>query len=164
MPEVAPVMYPGSFDCLTYGHISLIERCSNLFGSVLVAVLANPGKEPMFSIDERLDMICEATKDFANVQCESFSGLTVECARQRNIRLIIRGLRVVSDFESELQLALMNKRIAPEVETIFLPPGVGHEFVSSSLTKEIVQNGGDASSLVPAYVEQAMREKFGVVS
>lgn len=160
MPSSTPALYPGSFDCLTYGHINLIERCAGIFSRVLVAVAENPNKRPLFPLEERLEMLRESTRDIPNVETDSFRGLTVDYARRRGIRVIIRGMRVVTDFESELQMALMNKRLAGDVETIFMPPAVGHEFVSSSLTKEILHNGGDVSSLVPPHVEAALRQRL----
>ena len=153
-------MYPGTFDCLTYGHLNLIERCSRLLDSVVVAVANNPAKVPLFTIEERLDMLRLAVEKWPNVRVDHFSGLTVEYARERNIQFIIRGLRAVSDFESELQMALMNHRITPEIETIFMTPSIDHVFVSSSLTKDILTNGGDVSSLVPPHVEKALLEKL----
>jgi len=154
-------LYPGTFDCLTYGHLNLIERCSRLFDRVIVAVAANTDKAPLFTVDERLGMLRKAVDGLPNVEVDQFDCLTVQYARRRGIHFIIRGLRAVSDFESELQMALMNQRLAPEIETVFLSPGLGHEFVSSSLTKEIVANGGDISTVVPPHVERELRKKLG---
>ncbi len=153
-------LYPGTFDGLTYGHLNVIERCASLFDHVVVAVACNADKQPLFTVEERLDMLRKAVKHLPNVEIDSFNGLTVDYARRRSIRFIVRGLRAVSDFEFELQLALMNKTIAPEVETVFLPPGIGHEFYSSSLTKTIVAGGGDVSTVVPPHVHDAMRRKL----
>jgi len=153
-------LYPGTFDCLTYGHINLIQRCAKLFDRLVVAVAVHPEKRPLFSVEERLEMLRLAVKDLPNVEVAHFTGLTVQYARSRGIRFIIRGLRAVSDFESELQLALMNQRIAPEVETIFMTPTIGYVFVSSSLTKDVVLGNGDVSSVVPPYVEERLRKKL----
>lgn len=153
-------LYPGTFDCLTYGHLNLIERCSKVYDELIVAVAENAAKEPLFSVEERVTMLEQAVAHLSNVRATSFIGLTVQYAREHSIHFIIRGLRAVSDFESELQLALMNQRIAPDVETIFMTPTIGFVFVSSSLTKEILRNGGDVSSVVPPHVEKRMREKL----
>lgn len=153
-------LYPGSFDCLTYGHINLIERASRLFDRLIVAVAVNPSKKPLFSVEERVEMLREAVRRLPNVEVTHFEGLTVEYARGRGIHIIIRGLRAVSDFEAELQLALMNQRIAPEIETVFMTPGVGYEFISSSLTKEIMLNHGDVSAVIPPHVDKRMRDKL----
>jgi len=153
-------LYPGTFDCLTYGHINLIQRCARLFDRLVVAVAINPEKKPLFTVEERLEMLRMATQDLANVELAHFAGLTVQYAKSRGIKFIIRGLRAVSDFESEVQLALMNQRIAPEVETVFMTPTIGYVFVSSSLTKDIVAGNGDVSSVVPPFVEERLREKL----
>lgn len=160
MAELA-ALYPGTFDCLTYGHLNLIERCSAHFDRLVVGVAANPQKMPLFTVEERIAMLKEAVSHLPNVEVAHFEGLTVEYARERGIRFIIRGLRAVTDFESELQLALMNQRIAPDIETIFMTPTIGYVFVSSSLTKEIVSHGGDISTLVPPHVERRLHEKLG---
>ncbi|NQU43805.1 pantetheine-phosphate adenylyltransferase [bacterium] len=159
--SLTTALYPGTFDCLTYGHLNLIERCARLFDQMVVAVAANPQKVPIFSVDERLEMLRDAVQHLENVEIVHLEGLTVQYARTRKIQFIIRGLRAVSDFESELQLALMNQRIAPDVETIFMAPTIGYVFVSSSLTKDIVAHGGDVSSVVPPQVEKRLREKLG---
>jgi pantetheine-phosphate adenylyltransferase len=153
-------LYPGTFDCLTFGHIDLIERCARLFDHLIVAVAVNTDKRPVFSIDERLEMLRIATADMPNVEVTHFTGLTALNAQQRGIKFMIRGLRAVTDFEYELQMALMNQRLAPGVETIFMTPSIGHAFVSSSLTKEIVAGGADASSIIPPYVEERLRRKL----
>jgi pantetheine-phosphate adenylyltransferase len=155
-------LYPGTFDCLTYGHLDVIQRCSRLFEKLVVAVAVNPSKVPLFTVEERLDMLREATEDLPNVEVLHFGGLTVQYAHDHGIHCIIRGLRAVSDFESELQLALMNQRVDPEVETIFMTPSLNHVFVSSSLTKEIITHKGDVSTLVPPHVESALRKRLGL--
>jgi pantetheine-phosphate adenylyltransferase len=155
-------LYPGTFDCLTFGHLNLIERSSRLFGRVVVAVAVNGGKKPTFTLEERLEMLREETAHLPNVEITSFEGLTVHYAQKHDLQFIIRGLRAVSDFEYELQMALMNQRIAPDVETIFLTPSQDYVFVSSSLAKEIIANNGDASTIVPARVEKRVKEKIGM--
>lgn len=157
---VHTALYPGTFDCLTYGHLDLIERCAKLFDHVVVAIAMNTAKIPLFSIEERLDMIREAVTEWPNVRVDTFECLTVKYARDHNITCMIRGLRAISDFESELQLALMNQQAAPEVETIFMTPSLEYVFVSSSLTKEILALHGDVSKLVPPHVEQALLKKL----
>lgn len=154
-------LYPGTFDCLTYGHMNLIERCSRLFRQVVVGVAFNAQKAPLFTLEERLDMLREAVRDFENVEVTAFEGLTVQYARERGLQVVIRGLRAVTDFESELQMALMNQRLEPDVETMFMTPDIDHMFVSSSLTKDILINGGDISTLVPPHVESGLRKKLG---
>ncbi|MFW5870501.1 MAG: pantetheine-phosphate adenylyltransferase [Candidatus Sumerlaeota bacterium] len=157
---LSSALYPGTFDCLTYGHLNLIERCARCYKRVVVAVARNSSKVPIFTVAERLDMLRHATRGWENVEVDQFDGLTVHYAREHNLRFIIRGLRAVSDFESELQLALMNQRIAPDVETVFMAPTIGYVFVSSSLTKEILSNRGDVSSLVPPHVEKELKRKI----
>lgn len=161
MPERI-ALYPGTFDALTFGHLNLIERCSRLFDHLVVAVAGNPRKHPLFSLQERLDMLHESVKDLPNVEIDHFEGLTVEYAKRRNIHCVIRGLRAVSDFEWELQMALMNQQLAAAIETVFMAPALQWVFVSSSLIKEIVANGGDVSSMVPAHVEKALCDKLRV--
>ena len=153
-------MYPGTFDGLTYGHVNLIERCSRLYERLIVAVANNPQKKPMFTLEERLDMIREAVKEWPNVEVDHFSGLTVHYARQQGIHCVIRGLRAVTDFEWELQMALMNQQLDDDVETVFMAPGLNWVFVSSTLIKEIVANGGDVSAMVPPHVEKALCAKL----
>lgn len=142
-------LYPGSFDPLTLGHLDLIERASGLFDAVVVAVLQNPSKTPAFSLEQRLDQICQATAHLANVETGSFDGLTVEYARNRGTRVILRGLRALSDFEFELQIAHTNKSLASDIETIFLATATQHSFLSSSVVKEVARFGGDVRHMVP---------------
>jgi len=156
-------LYPGTFDCLTYGHLDVIQRCSRLFDRLVVAVALNPSKVPLFSVEERLEMLREATLDLHNIEVVYFGGLTVQYAHDHGIHCIIRGLRAVSDFESELQLALMNQRVDPAVETIFMTPSLNHVFISSSLTKEIITHDGDVSTLVPPHVERELRKRLGLL-
>ena len=159
MATARTALYPGTFDCLTYGHLDLIERCVRLFDHVIVGIAVNASKVPLFTVEERLTMLREAVMQWDTVEVDHFGGLPVHYAHRRGVQFIIRGLRAVSDFESELQIALMNRRIAPDIETVFLAPSLGHVFVSSSLTKEIAANSGDVSSLVPPNVEKELRRK-----
>jgi pantetheine-phosphate adenylyltransferase len=154
-------LYPGTFDCLTYGHLNLIERCAHRFDRLVVAVAKNPQKRPLFTVEERIEMLRQGAAHLPNVEIDSIEGLTIKYAQEHGIQFIIRGLRAVTDFEYELQLALMNQRLAPNVETIFMAPTIGYVFVSSSMTKDIIANGGDITSLVPPHVERCLREKLG---
>ena len=153
-------LYPGSFDPLTLGHLDLIERASRLFDGVVVAVLRNPGKTPAFSLEQRLEQIRTATGHLSGVEVGSFDGLTVSFAQQRRTEVILRGLRALSDFEYELQIAHTNKSLAPEVETLFLATAVHHSFLSSSVVKEVARFGGDVSHLVPPGVAQDLTRLF----
>ena len=157
------IIYPGSFDPLTNGHLDLIERAAGLFDSVVVAVLLNDSKLPIFSAQERMEMIKETTGHLRNVVVDSFSGLLVEFANKRNARLILRGIRAVSDYEYELQMALMNRKLAPTLETIFMLPGEAYSYLSSGLVKEVYRHGGDIRDLVPSSVERSLRNKIGTV-
>jgi len=151
-------LYPGTFDPITNGHSDLIRRASGLFDSVVVAVAANPGKQPRFSLEERVRFAELALADVANVQVKPFSGLTVEFAREHNINAILRGLRAVSDFEFEFQLAAMNRHLESRVETVFLTPSEQYTFVSSSLVREIAALGGDVSDFVHPTVEAELKK------
>ncbi|MFP4379617.1 MAG: pantetheine-phosphate adenylyltransferase [Candidatus Sumerlaeia bacterium] len=161
MPEIT-ALYPGTFDCLTYGHLNLIERCAKRFTKLVVAVAANMQKSPVFTVEERMDMLREAVDHLPNVEIAEIEGLTTKFAESRDIQFVIRGLRAVTDFEYELQMALMNQRLAPDVETIFMAPTIGYVFISSSMTKEILANGGDISSMVPPHVEKRLRKKYAM--
>jgi pantetheine-phosphate adenylyltransferase len=154
---VTTALYPGSFDPVTLGHLDVIERAATVFERVVVAVLVNPKKTPLLPEGERIAAIAEAVEKElpqapGRVDVESFDGLTVDFARRVGASFIVRGLRAVSDFESELQMAHMNRRLAPEVDTIFFMTSLGHSYLSSSLVKEIAQFGGDVSGMVPASV------------
>lgn len=153
-------LYPGSFDVATNGHLDLIQRAATLFDKVIVAVATNMDKLPVFSVEERVETLKEITRHIPNVEVTSFDGLTVEFAKQIGANCIIRGLRAVSDFEYELQLALMNRELNEEIETIFMVPSVSHSFLSSSLVKEVASMGGDISEFVPPAVERRLKEKF----
>ncbi len=142
-------IYPGSFDPITLGHLDIITRGSNMFDSVIVAVLSNPSKQPLFTVEKRIAQIKQCTLNLPNVTVDSFAGLTVEYAKMRGAKILLRGLRVLSDFEKELQMAHTNKTLSAEIETIFLATAKEYSFLSSSVVKEIAQFGGEISHLVP---------------
>lgn len=154
------VIYPGSFDPFTHGHLDLVQRAARLFDQVIVAVAENEAKSPLFSRQERLEFVRQSTGDLPNVQAESFSGLLVDYVERRGGQAVIRGLRAVSDFEFEFQLALMNRKLNERVETIFMMPKETYTFLSSRLVKEIARLGGDVSPFVPPDVAKALRRKF----
>jgi pantetheine-phosphate adenylyltransferase len=151
-------IYPGSFDPITMGHLDIIDRSAKLFDEVIVAVLLNIEKQPMFTADERVDMI-RKVMPWANVRVDTFEGLLVHYAVEQGAQVIVRGIRAVSDYEYELQMALMNRRLEPAVETVFLMAGEAYSYLSSRLTKEVFKLGGSITGLVPALVEARMREK-----
>jgi pantetheine-phosphate adenylyltransferase len=155
-------VYPGSLDPLTNGHLDLINRANRIFDEIHVAVLENPSKEALFDTERRLELIEVATRDIDAVSVGHFDGLLVEYVQQRKSDVILRGLRALSDFEYEFQMSMMNKRLANEVETLYMMTGEDHSFVSSSLVKEVAQYGGDISSLVPPVVEEALQEVYEV--
>jgi len=155
------VVYPGTFDPITNGHTDLIQRAANLFDRVVVAVAEDTAKAPVFDIDERLGLARQVLGHLSNVEVTGFSGLLVSFARERGIEVIMRGLRAVSDFEYEFQLAGMNRRMAPDIETLFLTPAEQYAYISSSLVREIARLGGDVSSFVSSGVQAALRERFG---
>lgn len=153
-------IYPGSFDPLTNGHLDVIQRAVKLFDRVVVAVAKNESKHPMFTLEERLDMVRRATKNLPNVKADSFDCLLVNYVNQQKAQAIVRGLRAVSDFEFEFQLALMNRKLNEKVETIFMMPKDTYTFLSSRIIKEIARLGGDVSAFVPAHVRAALFEKL----
>ncbi len=154
-------LYPGSFDPMTYGHLDIIKRASKMFDELIVAVLDNSQKSPLFSVDERVKILGEATKDMDNVRVDSFSGLTVDYCKKNNLHIMVRGLRAVTDFEYELQIAQTNMKISDfGVDTVFLVTDLQYSYLSSSTVKEIAMYGGDVSHSVPDYVEEALKEKF----
>jgi pantetheine-phosphate adenylyltransferase len=153
-------VYPGSFDPITLGHLDIVERSKGLFSKVIIAVLQNPQKEALFSLEERVEMTREVCRVYPEVEVQSFDGLLVDFAEQMGARAIIRGLRAPTDFEYELQMALMNRRLNEGVETLFMVPRETHTFVSSSLAKEIASLGGSVEGLVPPLVEERLREKL----
>ncbi len=158
-PTIA--IYPGTFDPITNGHLDLINRGLNLFDKIIVAIAINPGKAPLFSLDERRAMIEDCLRDNERVEVDCVSGLLVAYAVQRSASAIIRGLRAVSDFDYEFQLALMNRKLERSVESVFLMPGFRWIFISSSIVKDAARHGGDVSELVPDHVNRMMKEKFG---
>ena len=153
-------LYPGSFDPLTLGHLDLIERSARLFDSVMVAVLQNPSKQPAFSLEERLEQIRRATAHLNGVEVGSFDGLTVDFAARSQAQVILRGLRALSDFEFELQIAHTNHSLAPHVETLFLATAVHHSFLSSSVVKEVARFGGNVGHMVPTGVAEDLARLF----
>ena len=154
------VIYPGSFDPLTNGHLDVIKRATKLFDRVIVAVAESSSKKPFFTLAERKRMLAGVVKDIPNVTATSFPGLLVDFAAKKKACAIIRGLRVVSDFEFEFQMALMNRRLKERIETVFMMPRGKYIYLSSSLVKEVARLGGEVSSFVPASVEQALRKKL----
>jgi pantetheine-phosphate adenylyltransferase len=154
-------LYPGTFDPPTNGHVDLIQRGAKLFGHLIVAVLNNPGKNPLFSVQERVEMLLEVTAGIPNVSVATFDGLTVEFARQQGAAAILRGIRAISDYEYEFQMALMNRRLAPEIETVFLQPAGRYSFISSRMLKEVFSFGGDVTGLVPPNVLKRLRNRIG---
>ncbi len=153
-------VYPGSFDPVTYGHLDIIKRASEMVDQLIVAVLVNKAKRPLFSADERVKMLKIVTKDIKNVRIESFSGLSVDFARQVGAEFLVRGLRAITDFEYELQMAQTNRIMAPDVDTIFLTTNLKYAYLSSTTVREVASYGGDISRFVPEAVEMAVREKY----
>jgi pantetheine-phosphate adenylyltransferase len=153
-------VYPGSFDPLTNGHLDIISRASRIVDRLIVAILRNSQKEPLFTIPERLEMIRQTTLQLPNVEVDSFEGLLVDYVGKRRAHAVVRGIRAISDYESELQMALLNRRMQPEMETIFLMAGEEFSFVSSRMVKEIFQLGGDVASFVPSEVAERLRAKL----
>lgn len=153
-------IYPGTFDPITNGHIDIIARAAKLYHRVIVAVAMNSNKVPLFSLDERVALVQAVTTEFDNVCVMGFSTLLVEFAKQQGANVILRGLRAVSDFEYEFQLAGMNRRLSPDLETMFLTPAEQYEFISSTMIREIARLKGDVSSFVPPVVGQALTKKF----
>ncbi|MBR9856713.1 MAG: pantetheine-phosphate adenylyltransferase [Gammaproteobacteria bacterium] len=154
------VIYPGTFDPITNGHLDLIERASQLFNEVIVGVAFSPSKRPMFELEERVALVQEVTRSLGNVKVVGFSGLLVDFAKAHQANVLIRGLRAVSDFEYEFQLANMNRRLMPELESVFLTPAEENSFISSTLVKEVAIHGGDISQFVPTAVAEAIAQKL----
>jgi pantetheine-phosphate adenylyltransferase len=158
--EPALAIYPGSFDPVTNGHLDLIERAAKIFKHLVVAVLRNTEKDPLFSLPERLEMLREVSAALPNVEVDSFDGLLTEYARKRKAQVLLRGIRAVSDYEYELQMAMINRRMEPDLETVFMVPAVQYSFVSSRLVREIARLGGPLDGLVPSSVERRLRAKY----
>ena len=157
-------IYPGSFDPITNGHIDIAERGLKLFDKIIVAILHNPVKDFLFTVEERVEMLEKSFKDYPDITVETFDGLLVDYAARRKSIAILRGMRAVSDFEYEFQLALMNRRLKREIQTVFLMTGLRWIFTSSSIIKEAAQFGGDITSMVPPLVNRKLKEKFGIAS
>lgn len=158
--KVKFAVYPGTFDPITNGHIDIIKRTLRLFPNVIIAVAPNPKKAPLFNLEERLGMIREATQGFLDLTIESFSGLLIHYLRRKGATAIIRGIRAVSDFEFEFQMALMNRKLDTKIETIFLMPSEEYSYLTSTLIKEVASYGGEISDLVPKAVLKKLQEKF----
>ena len=159
--EPKTAVYPGSFDPLTNGHLDVVERALGIFDKLIVAVAANPDKrQPLFTVEERIGLISAALKGRDRVEVASFTGLTVEYARSRGATTLVKGLRAYSDFDAELQQALMNRKLAPDVHTVFLMSSFAHIYVSSSILKDIASHGGDVSEFVHPSVAKRLKEKF----
>jgi pantetheine-phosphate adenylyltransferase len=154
-------IYPGTFDPLTLGHLDLIQRAARIFERVIVAVVVRSRKETVFTVDERRSMVREAVKDLANVSVETFDGLLVDFARSHRVHVLLRGLRAFSDFEYEFQMALTNRKLAPDIETVFLMPKETFSYVSSSTIREIVERGGDIGEFVPDPVRRLIEARYG---
>ncbi len=153
-------IYPGTFDPVTYGHLDIIKRALEVFPEVVVAVAHNPQKKPLFNVKERVALLRKATADMKGVTVEDFSGLIVEYARNKRINVLIRGIRMISDFEYEFQMALTNRKLAPDLETIFLMPQESYSYLSSKLLKEGAQLGAPLTAFVPDFVEKSLKKKF----
>jgi len=155
-------VYPGTFDPLTYGHTDIIERAAALVSNLIVGIYENPSKQPLFSLEQRLSLVEEATTELSNVRVKAFKGLTVDFIRQVGGKVMIRGLRANSDFEREFEMALMNRKLAPDIELLCLMTSSQYQFLSSSLIKEVAKLGGCLEGMVPAHVAVALKEKFSV--
>ena len=153
-------VYPGTFDPITNGHLDIIERGLKLFDGLIVAIAESPAKEPLFDVDERVNMAKEAVKKYKNVKVESFNCLLIDYLRKKNANIILRGLRVISDFEYEFQMALTNRKLAPDIETVFMMTAEGYSYLSSRFIKEIARLGGRFDCFVPVNVAKMLKEKF----
>ncbi len=155
-------IYPGSFDPVTLGHLDIIKRSSEIFDEVIIGVLNNTSKSPLFSLEERVNMLNEVVSDIPNVKAVSFDGLLVEFAKENDIKVIVRGLRAVTDFEYELQMAQSNRKIAPDIDTLFLTTNIEYAYLSSSIVKEFASYGVDVNELVPELVALELKKKMGI--
>ena len=153
-------VYPGTFDPITNGHLDIIERGLKLFDGLIVAIAESPAKEPLFDVDERVNMAKEAVKKYKNVKVESFNCLLIDYLRKKNANIILRGLRVISDFEYEFQMALTNRKLAPDIETVFMMTAEGYSYLSSRFIKEIARLGGRFDCFVPPNVAKMLKERF----
>jgi pantetheine-phosphate adenylyltransferase len=163
-PPTVIAIYPGSFDPITSGHLDLIERGSKLFDRLIVSILVNDEKEPLFSVEERVEMAREVLRGYQNVEVEHFEGLLVDYAAARGATVLLRGIRAISDYEKELQMALMNRRLRPEIETLFLMSSEAHSFISSHIVKEVFRLGGKMTGLVPPSVEARLRKRLNTAA
>lgn len=159
MSRTRLAVYPGSFDPVTNGHVDIIERGTHLFDKIIVAILVNVEKSPLFSMEERVDIVREVFKGRPNVEVDTFNGLLIDYVANRKADVIVRGLRAVSDYETEFQMALMNRRLNPDIETVFMMPAEQYTYISSRLIKEVFALGGRVRGLVPEIVESRLREK-----
>ncbi len=160
LPRSVLAVYPGSFDPITNGHLDLIDRGSRLVDRLIVAILRNESKQPLFTVEERMEMLREVVARYPNVEVDCFDGLLVDYAQARNATVLLRGIRAISDYVEELQMALMNRRLNPNVETIFMMSGEAYSFISSRLVKEVISLGGNISGLVPPSVEARLRHRI----
>ena len=151
----------GTFDPITMGHLDVIERAARIFPRIVIAVATSPGKNPLFSIEERIELVRQSTAHLAGIEIDSFSGLLVDFAESKDVKVIVRGLRAFSDFEYEFQMALTNRKLRPELETVFLMPKQDYSYVTSSNVRGVAQLGGDTSMFVPASVQRALEARFG---
>jgi pantetheine-phosphate adenylyltransferase len=155
-------IYPGSFDPMTNGHLDLIARGSKIFDHLVVAILNNSAKNPLFSVEERVEMLTEGIRPFENVSVATFDGLLVDFARDQNAQAVVRGIRAISDYEYELQMALMNRRLSPELETVFMMPAAKYSYVSSRIVKHVFQLGGSVAGLVPDSVIERLERRVAI--
>ncbi|MFH1846923.1 MAG: pantetheine-phosphate adenylyltransferase [Candidatus Omnitrophota bacterium] len=153
-------VYPGTFDPVTFGHLDVIKRASVLYDKLIVAVAYSGGKLPLFSVEERMEMLKESVKEHNNVEIQSFNGLVVDYASNQSSKVVIRGLRMISDFEYEFQMALTNRKLNPKIETVFMMPNEAYSYLSSRLIKEVAELGADISSFVPEHVEKMLKKKL----
>src|SRR5271170_4377667 len=158
--KAVTAIYPGTFDPVTKGHLDLIARGAEIFDRLVVAVARNLDKDPLFTVPERVEMLEAVTYEWKNVEVEVFDGLLMEFARTKGARVVLRGIRAVSDYEYELQMAMMNRKIEPEIETVFMMPGEAYSYISSRLVKELARLGGPVKDLVPPLVEERLKTKF----
>jgi len=160
MAKYKIAVYPGSFDPITFGHLDIIERAIEIFDEIIVSVFVNPNKKPLFTLEERIDILKNVLKDYSGVKIDNFSGLLTDYLREKKIKVVIRGLRAVSDLEYEFQYAAANRTLCPEIETVFFMPRLRYSYLSSSVVREIAKFGGDVSKMVPQYVAERIKEKY----